>query len=200
MHVEVLLFDLGGVLVEWEGVASLAAISNGRLDREASRQFWLRSPWVSKHDIGQCTVEAFADGVIAELGLGLTREAFLAVYQGWVKDAYPGAHTLLDELKGRYRLATLTNNNAVHFERITRTLDLGRYFDDVFASHELQMKKPDPEIYRCVTDRLGVAPDRIAFFDDNIECVEQGRVSGWQAFHTVGLNAVRAALKEVGAL
>jgi putative hydrolase of the HAD superfamily len=200
MQIEVLLFDLGGVLVEWEGVASLAAISGGRLDLEASRQFWLRSPWVSKHDIGQCTVEAFADGVIAELGLELTREAFIAVYTDWVKNAYPGTHALLDEIKGRYRLATLTNNNAVHFERISHSLDLGRYFDDVFASHELQMKKPDPGIYRYVTDSLGVAPEQIAFFDDNIECVEQGRACGWQAFHTVGLGAVRASLEELGAL
>jgi putative hydrolase of the HAD superfamily len=200
MQAEVLLFDLGGVLVEWEGVESLAALSGGRLDVEASRRFWLHSPWVSKHDVGLCPVEAFADGVIAELGLALTREAFLAVYPGWVKDAYPGAPALLEQLKGRYRLATLTNNNAVHFERITRTLDLGRYFDDVFASHEMHMKKPDPAIYREVTARLGVAPERIAYFDDNIECVEQGRASGWQAFHTVGLGAVRAALVELGAL
>lgn len=198
MSVEVLLFDLGGVLVDWDGTSPLVALTGGRLDREAARRFWLTSPWVGRQDLGQCSVEAFADGAIAELGLDLSRAAFIEAYLGWVKGVFPGTHALLDRLHGRYRLATLTNNNAAHFARITRELDLGRYFGEVFASHEIGMKKPDPEVYRYVTDALGVAPERIAFFDDNPECLAPARALGWQTFHTVGIEAVRAALTELG--
>ncbi|MBV8049498.1 MAG: HAD family phosphatase [Paludibacterium sp.] len=200
MQVEVLLFDLGGVLVEWDGTSPLVEHSGGRIDRETARRFWLTSPWVGKQDLGLCTVEEFADGAIAELDLDFTREAFIAAYLSWVKGVFPGTHALLDRLKGRYRLATLTNNNAAHFERIARDLDLGQYFDPVFASHEIHLKKPDPEIYRHVTDALGVPPERIAFFDDNIECVLPARAIGWRAFHTVGLAQVEQALHSLGAL
>jgi putative hydrolase of the HAD superfamily len=200
MHIEVLLFDLGGVLVEWDGTTPLVEYTGGRIDREMARRFWLVSPWVQRQDLGQCTVEEFADGAIAELGLDLSRDAFIAAYLSWVKGVFPGTHALLDQLKGRYRLGTLTNNNSAHFGRIARELDLERYFDDVFASHQLRMKKPDPEIYRHVTERLGVAPQRIAFFDDNIECIAPARAIGWQAFHTVGLDQVKDALRTLGAI
>ncbi|TDR82278.1 HAD family hydrolase [Paludibacterium purpuratum] len=200
MQVEVLLFDLGGVLVEWDGTTPLVEHTGGRIDRETARQFWLTSPWVGRQDLGQCTLEDFADGAIAELGLDFTREAFIEAYLGWVKGVFPGTHALLDQLKGRYRLATLTNNNAAHFGRIASELALGQYFDEVFASHELHMKKPDAEIYRYVTEKLGVAPQRIAFFDDNIECIEPARAIGWQAFHTIGLTQVEDALRTIGAL
>lgn len=198
MEIDVLLFDLGGVLVQWDGTTPLVELTGGRLDREAARQFWLTSPWVGKQDLGQCSVEAFADGAITELQLDMTREAFIEAYLGWVSGTFPGTHDLLDSLKGRYRLATLTNNNAAHFDRIARELDLGQYFNDVFASHEIHMKKPDPEVYQYVTEQLGVAPGRIAFFDDNIECILPARTIGWQAFHTVGLDAVRQTLASLG--
>lgn len=194
INVEVLLFDLGGVLVDWDGTTPLVALTGGRLDREAARRFWLTSPWVGRQDLGQCSVEEFADGAIAELGLDLSRSAFIEAYLGWVKGVFPGTHALLDSLRGRCRLATLTNNNAAHFARICDELDLGGYFDQVFASHEIGMKKPDPEVYRYVTEALGVDPARIAFFDDNRECLEPACALGWQTFHTVGLEQVRTAL------
>ena len=196
-QIEILLFDMGGVLVDWDGTTPLVELSGGRLDREAARRFWLESPWVGRHDLGACSVEAFAEGAIDELQIDIDRDTFIEHYLGWVKGVYPGTHTLLESLKGRYRLASLTNNNAAHFERITGELDLGRYFDDVFASHLIGMKKPDPEIYRHVTDALGVKPECIAFFDDNPECLAPARAIGWQTFHTVGFAQVEEAVRSL---
>jgi putative hydrolase of the HAD superfamily len=177
----------------------LCTLSAGRLDRDAARRFWLESPWVGRHDLGACSVEAFAEGAIAELQLQISRDEFVAQYSNWVKGAYPGAHQLLEGLAGRYRLATLTNNNATHYQRIERDLDLARHFSAVFASHQIGMKKPDPEVYLHVTQALGVAPERIAFFDDNTECLEPARALGWQCFHTVGLSQLVAAIAGIEA-
>lgn len=200
MQIDVLLFDMGGVLVDWDGTTPLVALTGGRLDREAARRFWLESPWVGRHDLGQCDVETFADGALEELGLDMDRAGFIAEYLGWVRGLYPGCPELLEQLGRHYRLSTLTNNNAAHFERICRDLDLGRFFDQVFASHLLGMKKPDARIYAHVTEALGVPPERIAFFDDNAECLEPARAIGWQTFHTVGFESLRAALAGIGAL
>lgn len=191
---DVLLFDLGGVLVDWDGTTPLCELTGGRLNRDAARRFWLTSPWVGRHDLGECSVEEFAVGAIEELQLDIGPDAFIAAYLGWVKGIYPGAHALLESLSKNYRLATLTNNNAAHFERITQEMELGRYFSEVYASHLIGMKKPDPGVYRHVTECLGVAPERIAFFDDNLECLEPARAIGWQTFHTVGLRQVEVAI------
>ena len=199
-NIDVLLFDLGGVLVDWDGTTPLVEHTGGRLSREAARTFWLTSPWVARQDLGQCTIEEFADGVIEELGLDYDRDAFIQAYISWVNGVYPGTHELLAKLKKNYRMATLTNNNAVHFSRIARDLELGRYFDEIYASHEIHMKKPDPEIYQYVTKKLGVSPERIAFFDDNPECLVPAREIGWKTFHTAGLAQLNTALQQLGAL
>lgn len=201
MHkIEVLLFDLGGVLVDWDGTTPLVELTNGRLDREAARQFWLTSPWVGQHDLGACSVEQFARGALEELQLEMPLQDFINAYRGWVKGIYPGTQRLLEQLAPRFRLASLTNNNAEHFDRITQELELGTYFSQVFASHLIHMKKPDPEVYQYVTDALGVAPEQIAFFDDNPECLIPAREIGWQCCHTVGLAQVEAALQQLGCI
>jgi len=196
--IKVLLFDLGGVLVDWDGTTPLVEMTGGRLNREAARQFWLTSPWVGRHDTGACNVQEFAVGARQELHLDIEQEAFISAYRSWVKGVYPGVHALLERLSQHYQLATLTNNNAEHFDRITHDLDLGHYFSQVFASHLLGMKKPDPEIYRYVTESLDVKPEQIAFFDDNPECLVPAHAIGWQTFHTVGLAQVEAALHQLG--
>ena len=40
-------------------------------------------------------------------------------------------------------------------------------FDTMVISGEVGMRKPDPEIYRLVTERLGVAPEDCVFVDDH---------------------------------
>jgi HAD superfamily hydrolase (TIGR01509 family) len=200
--VDVLLFDLGGVLVEWDGTTPLIALTAGRLDRENARRFWLDSPWVCRHDTGACTVEEFARGAMEELQLDMPLAEFIATYRSWVTGPLPGAIDLLERLSasGRFRLASLTNNNQTHYDLICQEMDLGHYFSQVFASHLIHCKKPDPEVYRYVTQQLDVAPERIAFFDDNAECLAPARALGWQTFHTVGITQLKSALQQLGAL
>ena len=73
----VILFDLGGVLVEWDGIEPLKKLSGGRLTTEMARRFWLESPWVNKFETGRCRPHEFAVGVIEELGFLLSPMSFL---------------------------------------------------------------------------------------------------------------------------
>lgn len=70
---------------------------------------------------------------------------------------------------------------------------------DVFIySHEVGLKKPDPQIYRLTSARLGVAAQRIAFVDDRRDNVEAAVAEGWQAVHhTRDTEATLAALEHL---
>ncbi|AXE33792.1 hypothetical protein DK843_05340 [Chromobacterium phragmitis] len=195
---EVLVFDLGGVLADWNGIDPLVRLSGGRLDREAARLFWIGNPWVAKLDLGECEPQEFAAAMTDTLQLGISPEAMQRQLSDWLAGAYPGASELLADLAQRFPLAALSNNNALHWDKIEREFDLLRHFGHTFASHLLRLRKPDAAIYRHVQDTLGAAPEAIAFFDDNIECVEAAQAQGWQAFHTKGLEQVRAALAAQG--
>src|SRR5882672_2628966 len=78
----------------------------------------------------------------------------------------PGARELLDALRPRYRLAALSNSNAVHWDRNSTELGVTGLFDAAYSSHQLGCHKPEPVIYREALARLGVPANRVAFFDD----------------------------------
>ncbi|PXX49159.1 MULTISPECIES: HAD family hydrolase [Aquitalea] len=199
-HAPVLVFDLGGVLVDWNGIDPLMALSQGRLSREQARQFWLHTPEVALLDTGRATPGEFAALMADKLQLGISSAAMLQALDDWLQGPFAGVHALLQQLGQRYRLAVLSNNNALHWGKIEREFDLLQHFEACFASHQIGLRKPDAAAYRHVQDALQVAAGQILFFDDNIECVQAARQAGWQAFHTVGLPAVQQALQAQGLL
>lgn len=191
---QVLLFDLGGVLVEWVGSAGLLSLADGTLDAEAARRFWLESPWVRRFERGQCNPLEFARGVVEALGLRLPPEEFLVHFTRWDKGPFPGTADLLRELRGRYLLACLSNNNVIHWPRLRDEFSMGRFFDRCFISCEIGLVKPDPEVFRYVRRELGVPAGRILFIDDNPECTEAAAGEGLATATARGIEAVRQAL------
>lgn len=69
--------------------------------------------------------------------------------------------------------------------------------DVLVYSHEVALKKPDPQVYHLTADRLGVAPDEIAFLDDWLPAVDAALAAGWHAVHHVETPASIAALEEL---
>jgi putative hydrolase of the HAD superfamily len=58
-------------------------------------------------------------------------------------------------------------------------------FDAVVISGEVKLRKPDPEIFWLVAERLGVEPEECVFVDDLIANVEGARQVGMVGVHHV---------------
>jgi putative hydrolase of the HAD superfamily len=196
----VLVFDLGGVLLDWNGIDPLMALSQGRLPREEARRFWMHTPEVALLDTGRIQPQEFARLMDDRLQLGLGTERMLQALDHWLQGPFPGVSALLQQLGRRYRLAVLSNNNALHWNKIARQFDILQHFDTCFASHQLGLRKPDRAVYQHVQQALQVEAAAIVFFDDNIECVEAAIQAGWHASHTVGFPAVLQAIQDRGLL
>lgn len=196
----VLVFDLGGVLVDWNGIDPLLALSQGRLEREQARQFWINTPEVALLDTGRIQPEEFARLMDERLQLGIGQAAMLQALDHWLQGPFAGVGDMLQQLGQHYRLAVLSNNNALHWGKIEREFALLHHFEASFASHLIGLRKPDLAAYHHVQQALRVAAADILFFDDNIECVTAARHAGWQACHTVGMAALQQAIQAHGLL
>src|SRR5271163_530084 len=64
-RMEMVLFDLGGVLIQTGGVGPMRALSGMESD-EALWARWLGCRWVRRFEAGACTPEEFAAGVVAD--------------------------------------------------------------------------------------------------------------------------------------
>ena len=75
--IKILLFDFGGVLMDWRGQQGLLEITQEKLTAEEARKFWIASKSIKKLESAKCTPLEFAADTIQELGLDITPEAFL---------------------------------------------------------------------------------------------------------------------------
>lgn len=191
-----LLFDVGGVLVDFIGPARLATLLSGRYTLAEVRRLWPDSPALSRFELGLTDRATFAADFVAEWGLELSVDEMLAEVAGWVPAPLDGALALLDELQGRATLACLTNMNCVYWERIRDDMGLGQRLQRCYASHEIGLLKPDRAAYQYVIDDLGRAPGEILFFDDTLKNVEAANAAGMRAWHTRSIVELRRAVCE----
>jgi putative hydrolase of the HAD superfamily len=196
----ILLFDLGGVLIELAGVDRMLELCSDTLSVDELWARWIASESVRSFETGRAGADEFGAAMLAEFGLSIAATQFLEEFTTWPRRVFPGGYELLDRLSATYRLVCLSNTNALHWPRVCGELGLARYFEHAFASHLIGMLKPDVEIFQHVIERLGVAPGRILFLDDNRLNVEAAQSVGMVARRAAGLAEVRAALAEVGVL
>ena len=110
--IDVLLFDLGGVLVEFSGVRDLAVLLKGRLsEAEISEQMSHYLP-TEQFGLGKLSSRDFGEHFVRDWNIELSPEDFLREFQSWSKRLLPGAIELLTLLRPRFRLAALSNSNA----------------------------------------------------------------------------------------
>ena len=194
---KVLLFDLGGVLVEWDGIEPLMKLSRGRLTRDMARRFWLESPWARKFETGQCTPREFALGVIEELKLSLSPDEFIQQFISWDRGPLPGALDLLERLRPNFQLVCLSNNNELHWPILREKASIDKKFDYCFISFEIGVMKPEEEAFLYVIKKVGRAPEEFLFFDDNPECIETALKIGMSAFCVQGITGVESVLRKM---
>lgn len=198
--IDVVLFDLGGVLVELSGVSTMRELAGLGDDDELWRR-WLSCEWVSRFERGGCSTDDFANGVVADWALPVTPTEFLELFAGWPVGPYEGSCELVEAVGTVGRVGCLSNTNAVHwdgaFSGWTRLLD---GFDDVFVSFELGLVKPDAAIFDEVARRLATEPSRILFLDDNVINTEAALRAGFRAQRVAGPAQARSVLVDEGVL
>ena len=197
---DVLLFDLGGVLIKLSGVSTMMEWTQGTLTIHEMWHRWMTSQAVRKFESGQATPIDFASSIIGEFQLPVEPEEFLSAFVSWSKEVFPDTVPLLRSLSASYQLASLSNTNELHWNTARTKMGLVDLFDFNFPSHETGLLKPDRQTFEFVVNALPCSPERIVFFDDHQANVESARESGMVSYQVSGIDQVAAKLKELGLL
>ncbi len=197
--VAAVLFDLGGVLVRLGGIDEMRRLSGITSDEEIVRR-WLQCRWVRRFESGRCSPEDFAAGLITDWRLPVDPEAFLEAFVAWPQELLRGAEELLSETAAVCPIAGVSNTNELHSEVHVDRWAMDRLFETAFLSHRIGMVKPDAELFRHVTDTLGVATERAVLLDDSRLNVEGAMAVGMQARQVRSPGEARVALQRLGVL
>ena len=197
---EALLFDLGGVVIDidFERVFARWAEHAG-CDVRQMRERFAPDAHYRRHEIGALSDEDYFASLRSLLGIDITDAQFL---EGWNEifiGEVPGIAALLARARERFRLYCFSNTNRAH-ELVwsARFAGVIQNFEKLFVSSTIGLRKPDAEAFRFVVKEIGVAPERIVFFDDNLPNVEGARACGLQAVHVTSPSDVADALAALG--
>ncbi len=188
-----LLFDLGHVLVDLNGMPWLRRHWSGCDDAEVHRR-WLGLGPVREYERGRIGSDAFFSRMPMALGTDLTPGQFEAIFDSWMVGPYAGAEAFLQSLRGNYRLGCLSNTNPSHIAKLRRESSLLDTFDDCFLSYEIDCMKPTPSAYTCVLEATGLPAEELWFFDDSATNVAAAADRGMRTSRVCSLDALKAAL------
>jgi HAD superfamily hydrolase (TIGR01509 family) len=196
--IQVLLFDVGGVLVELSGVETMLEWLGRRVTADELWRMWLQSVPVRQFETGRIDAAEFAAGVISEFDLPIEPQPFLEAFIGWPTGLYPGTLEMLDRIPRSYRRAILSNTNSLHWPRVLGEMRLGAAFEHHFVSHLTGRIKPDSDAFEHVVESLGCVPAQVLFLDDNSLNIESAQRFGMHAIRVRGAAETHAVLTEFG--
>jgi putative hydrolase of the HAD superfamily len=197
--IEIVLFDLGGVLIDVGGVSPMKELS-GIDDEERLWERWLTCRWVRDFESGRCGEDAFATGVVEDWGLPIEPEIFLDRFRRWPGGALPGADQLVREVRARVPVGCLSNSNTLHWSDFRERWPSLDTLDFCFVSFQIGHVKPDEALFDHVARALPAPPRRVLFVDDNMMNVDAARSAGFIAHRAKGVAEARAVLVESGVL
>jgi len=197
--VDLVLFDLGGVLIEVAGVRAMLELTGIASEEELWRR-WLTCRWVRRFESGRCSETDFAAGVVADWQLELSPAAFLAAFQDWPTGPLPGAAELVAQTRASVATGCFSNTNALHWHDHIAAWPLTGLFDHRFLSFELGLLKPDTAAFAQVARLLEVPAERVLFLDDNAVNVAGAAAAGFQAARAAGVHEARQRLAEAAVL
>lgn len=202
MTLTAVVFDLGGVLIDWNPRYLYRQLFGG--DDEVMEQFLaeVTSPaWNAEQDAGRSWREA----VESLAAIHPDRRDLIAAYDDrWVETLggpiEATVEILADLRQAGTRLAALSNWSAEKFPIARPRYPFLEWFETIVISGEVGVSKPDPRIYRHLLERTGWAPEACVFVDDSAPNVGAAADLGMAGLLFRDAARLRADLRSLGLL
>ena len=209
-NTDTIIFDLGGVLLNLDFKRSIDSFINlgfTDVEKEMSRLLYAHPAGNNlslfhKYEKGLIGSDEFRDSLRKLAGKSITDNDLDRAWTAMLLDLHEKNVELLRSVKGSYRIFLLSNTNAIHIETLHRRNDNGvRYqsvvelFEKVYYSHEVNMRKPDREIFDHVVNDSGLNAENALFIDDSAHNIEAARSAGMQAYHHKAGTSLEPLLK-----
>ena len=148
--------------------------------------------------LGRKSIEEFWYAIGPELGLNSAEEieAFRSRYRA-DEAINEGVLKLIRRLRGRYKLAVLSNSPPGLGQWLDDWGMLG-LFDVLFCSGDEGVVKPESAAFNITLERLGVEPNEAVFIDDTLEHVEAARKLGLHGILFSTTEALEQELNHLG--
>jgi len=198
----VVIFDLGGVLIDWDPRHLYRKLFAG--DERAMEAFLSEVctvEWNERQDAGRTFAEAVQTLLPRHADKLHLIEAFGRRFDEMIAGDISGTVEVLADLRraGVPRYA-LSNWSAETFPPQRSRFPFLAWFDGIVLSGEEGVVKPDPRIFRILLERYSIAPEEAVFIDDNPVNAAAAGTLGIHGIHFRSPAALRREIRALGLL
>ena len=200
-RIKAVIFDLGNVLIDFDHTIAAKRIS-GFTDKTPQEIFnlFFDSRLTGLFEEGKITPLNFFAEVKKMLNLKLNYNQFLPIWNEifFLSKNNQSVYNLVKILKGRYKIALLSNINILHFEYLKKNFPIFHAFHNIVTSFEVGIRKPDPLIFKKALDLLQAQPQDAFYTDDRPEFTERASGMGIRGFVFTGIEQLKMDLLDNG--
>ncbi|MEP5339486.1 MAG: HAD family phosphatase [Algibacter sp.] len=183
--IKTIIFDFGNVFInlDIEGAITetLKKLNVDEIPEEITAFNSLyEQGFISSDEFIEFYIENFPD---------LTKEDVIDTWNYMLKDFPRHRLDFLKDLKtsNTYKLILLSNTNALHIDWIKKNVSFYNAFKDCFdafyLSHEINLSKPNKDIYEFVLNTNSLKAETCLFIDDNKDNIDSAKKLGIQTWH-----------------
>ena len=196
MTVESIVFDFGGVLIDWNPRYLYRQVFRDEEKMEYFLSHVCTPEWNAALDKGK----PFQQGVKELLPLYPEYAEEIKMYDTrWEEmcgKEIEGSVRLLRAVARRYPVYGLTNWSAEKFKITLPKHDFFNLFKGIVVSGVEKECKPDPALFKILIERYGLIPGKTIFIDDSFPNIETAKQLGFQTIH---FNSPEKLKKELSA-
>lgn len=184
--IDTIIFDLGGVLIDWNPEYVFLDAFNG--DRQKMQWFLdniCTMHWNENQDAGY-PIQQATDDLVKQFPV---HKKYIEMYYGkW-------EHMLGGEINGTvkilnsllkfktYKIVALTNWSSETFPVAQKRFKFLEWFEGIVVSGDEKTRKPHNEIYITCLNRFNIKPEHAVFIDDSLRNVEAANKLGINGIH-----------------
>jgi 2-haloacid dehalogenase len=198
--IETVIFDLGGVLIDWNPRYLYRKI----LKDEDQITWFLEnictSEWNDQQDAGRSFDEAIRELIAKHPEWEEAITAWGTRWQETISGPIKGTVNILQKIKNdrTKKLYALTNWSAETFPWALDNFEFLHWFEGIVVSGVEKTRKPHPEFYNILLDRYQINPSKALFIDDNIKNIKGAQAVGLNTIHFEDPEKLQNTLTRLG--
>lgn len=195
-----IVFDFGGVLIDWNPVYLYSKVFEDRAEMEYFLNNVCTYQWNVLQDAGRPVALATAE---KQQEFPQYKDEIAMYYGRWAEmlgGEISENSRLVKPLSEKYNTYGLTNWSAETIPVAMERYEFFNYLKGIVVSGDEKIVKPDPKLYYILLDRFNINPEETLFIDDNVHNINIARLLGFKTIHLAPEINLEEGLVEMGVL
>lgn len=186
-----IILDFGGVIINIDYKKTEQAFIDLGITDFAERYSQMQQTEIfDELETGKIDKQAFISAIRKMSGKDISDQQIIDAWDAMLLDIPLRRLQILQQLQLHFDLFLLSNTNEIHEEAFNKILksqcgfnSMAVFFDKVYFSHRVGLRKPNKEIFQLILDQTGIDPAKTLFVDDSPQHIEAAKTLGIQTIY-----------------